>query len=219
MASTAGLWVVVPARGIARGKSRLAAVLDAAQRARLNRWMLANTLEIVSRWQHGLSRCVVVSTCPRILLIARRSGAHALREPRPSRGLNRAIAHALAVVRRRSARSVLILPVDLPLLSVEALDRMVDSMASGVRCVIAPDAARTGTNALLLRARARFDCNFGRESFVRHLDVAKAAGLGVAVSDHPHLWLDVDTPNDFTRWIERSDRRFASRRVLYSGQR
>ena len=219
MARVHGLWVIVPARGIAQGKSRLGPRLDAPERARLNRWMLANTLEIVSRWQQGLSRCVVVSACPRVVFIARRSGADALREPRPSRGLNRAIAHALAVVRRRSARSVLILPVDLPLLSDDALDRMVDSMASGVRCVIAPDVARTGTNALLLRAGARFDLSFGRESFARHLDGAKSAGLRIAVRDHPDLRIDVDTPNDFTRWIERSSRRSASRRVLYSGQR
>ena len=44
------LWFVVPMRGIARGKSRLAEALDPIERDRLNRRLLGRTLQVIATW-------------------------------------------------------------------------------------------------------------------------------------------------------------------------
>src|SRR5438105_4757659 len=64
------LWTIVPMRGIARGKTRLAPSLDQAARARLNRWLFARTLDVIREWRGDLARCVVVSRCPETFEIA-----------------------------------------------------------------------------------------------------------------------------------------------------
>lgn len=195
------LWVVLPARGVGQGKSRLAPVLDIAARTRLNRWLLKRTLGIIARWQGSLCRCIVVSSCAQTLLIAKRAHALALTEPRPGRGLDRAVDHAVGEAIRQGARRVLVLPSDLPTLSVAALDALAVRAVAGNHCVIAPDSARTGTNALLLNARGRFAFSYGPGSCARHVEASRSRGWGVSVCVHPALALDIDTPHDLAVWI------------------
>jgi 2-phospho-L-lactate guanylyltransferase len=187
-------------RGIARGKSRLASVLDRAERSRLNRRLLKHTLEVIRLWQGGLGRCMVVSGCAQTLRTTSCAGALGLREPRPSRGLDRAIAHGIDAAIRRGARAVVVLPSDLPLLTAGALDALLDCAASRCAGAIAPDTAGTGTNALLLKTRARFKFSYGPESYVRHLEEARKHGWDLAIVSHPQLALDIDLESDLVAW-------------------
>jgi 2-phospho-L-lactate guanylyltransferase len=190
------LWVVLPMRGLARGKSRLAPALDQAGRARLNQRMLRHTLAAIAGWLGGLQRCIVVSGCARTLRSAKCAGARSLREPRPARGLDSALRFAAAWAIRCGARGVMVLPSDLPLVTAAALDALLDRSVRGYAGAIAPNAARTGTNALLLKTRARFTFAYGPDSYRRHLREACSRGLSLAVVSHPQLALDVDLPDD-----------------------
>ena len=194
------LWFVVPMRGIARGKSRLAQALDPVERARLNRRLLRRTLAVIATWQGGLSRCIVVSGCAQVMRIAAQAGAVPLVEPRPSRGLNHVVTHAVRRSIRCGARAVVVLPSDLPCLSGDSLDALLDCAAYGIRGVIAPDAERTGTNALLLKTRDRFDFSFGPKSCARHIEAARLHGWRFAICAHPDLALDIDLPRDLLAW-------------------
>ncbi|NUQ37724.1 MAG: 2-phospho-L-lactate guanylyltransferase, partial [Caldilineales bacterium] len=62
--------------------------------------------------------------------------------------------------------------------------------------VIAPDAAETGTNALLLRPPDLLRPRFGPDSFPRHLALAAAAGVEAVIYRSPTLAHDVDLPVD-----------------------
>jgi 2-phospho-L-lactate guanylyltransferase len=194
------LRVIVPIRGIARGKSRLAERLGPDERARLNRRLLEHTLRVIATWQGTASRCIVVSGCPQTLRMAARAKAMAFAEPRPGRGLNHAIGYAVRRAVRSGARAILVLPSDLPRLSVAALDALVRRAPYGYTGAIAPDGARTGTNALLLKTRARFEFSFGPDSFPRHLQAARLRGWRLAICTHPDLALDVDLPADLAAW-------------------
>jgi 2-phospho-L-lactate guanylyltransferase len=188
--------VVLPVRGIADGKSRLAAVLDASARAAFNEWLLKRTLDALQAWRGGLDACVVVSACERAGAIARRYGAHVIDQ---SAGLNAAATLGARHAAERGASSVLVLPCDLPELDARALDALVDA-AHGGDVTIAPDSSGTGTNALMMPARAAFEFRFGADSFARHCDVAAACGLSVVVHRSRALAFDVDTPADYARW-------------------
>jgi 2-phospho-L-lactate guanylyltransferase len=191
---------VVPVRGFGRGKSRLATVLDPLGRARLNRQLLRHSLVVIARALGGLQRCIVVSPCARSLQMATAAGALALPEWRPRGGLNAAVEQAVGHAALRGAGRVLILPSDLPLLSARALGDLVRRAKPPVQVVIAPDRARTGTNALLLRVSARFGFCFGPESFDRHREAAQAHGWRLAVCDVPALAADLDTPEHLAAW-------------------
>jgi 2-phospho-L-lactate guanylyltransferase len=189
-------WIVLPVRGEAAGKSRLAAVLDPVARRRLNRTLLRRTLDTIEHWQGGLARCIVVSPCARTLATARARGVVALREPLPRRGLNRAVSLGTKLASRRGARRVLILPGDLVLLDRAALRAMARAASLGARAAIAPDRAGSGTNALLVPAGARLRFAFGADSFARHVQALRAHGYAVSVRTEQALCFDLDTPRD-----------------------
>lgn len=195
MALARALWVVLPVRGEATGKSRLAAALDPVARRRLNRALLAHTLAVIEAWQGGLARCIVVSACARSLRVARTRGAIALREPAPRRGLNRAAALGVKLARRRGARRVLILPGDLPRLSRWALRRL-ENAARDARAVIVADRRGSGTNALLVPAAGHFAFAYGPGSFAAHLDRLRRRGWRPVAWRDAALGFDLDTPAD-----------------------
>jgi 2-phospho-L-lactate guanylyltransferase (CobY/MobA/RfbA family) len=101
---------------------------------------------------------------------------------------------------------MLILPADLPLLDVAALDRLLEgadaSLAAGNGrpiVVIAPSDARGGTNALLLSPIGIITPQFGEGSLEAHLRAAAAAEASVQLIIDPALGFDLDTPEDLER--------------------
>ena len=200
--TSSDLWTIVPVRGIAEGKSRLAGVLDPLARARLNRELLEHTLRTVAGWCCGLDHCAVVSACRETLAVAERLGAVPVDEGSETGGLNVAIKRGAAYSRGRGARTVLVLPCDLPYLSAAALAAMVEAAASERHLVIAPDRHGNGTNALLASARESIDYRFGEGSCAAHVALAAERGWQVALCRRPELEFDLDTPEDLKRWTE-----------------
>ena len=182
-------------RGFAAGKSRLAPVLEAAARVALNRELLARTLAVVSTWSGAPRRCIVVSPCSDALALAREAGAAGVSEGPRAVGLNRAVRLGVARAAAQCARRVMVLPGDLPFISVEGLNALA-SAASGHQVVLAPDRTRSGTNALLFETATDFECKFGAKSFAAHQAAAKRAGLTVCVVLRSDLQFDLDTPAD-----------------------
>ena len=199
---------MLPLRGFARGKTRLAGTLDGGARGRLNRQLLRHTLKVLARWMGSLERCIVVSPCARALHYAAQRGAGALAQPRPGSGLNAAVEYALRHVVRAGARRILILPCDLPGLSGAALGALSARSAAEPRVVIAPDRARSGTNALLFNAPARVRLNFGPDSLRLHRDSARERGWSHALCECPALMFDLDTPQDLSLWRTRGGSRW-----------
>jgi 2-phospho-L-lactate guanylyltransferase len=195
-----GLWTVIPVRGIASGKSRLAGVMTAAERALLNRWLLAHTLGMVGEWRGDLSRCVVVSSCREALELAARHGAVTVDEGQDATGHNAAAALGAAYARRQGACGVLVLACDLPYLTADALAEMARAAGTSRAMVIAPDRRGTGTNALLVRVEGPFEFRFGEGSYAGHLELAAERGWKTFVCSRPELAFDLDTPEDFALW-------------------
>jgi 2-phospho-L-lactate guanylyltransferase len=190
------LWTIVPVRGLATGKSRLAPVLDAAERAALNRKLLARTLTVVGGWCGAPQRCIVVSPCARALALARAAGATPVREGARAVGLNRAVTLGVARAAAQGARHVLILPGDLPHVGTDALSALAHAAVRERHVVLAPDKSGTGTNALLIGVDTRFAFEFGAASFAAHQAAAQRAGLTLSVVRRADLEYDLDTPED-----------------------
>ncbi len=207
--------VLLPVHGIAAGKSRLASILDAQARADLNRYLLTHTLDVIEQWCGDLAGCLVVSPCDAALALARDAGAQVLREPAGG-DLNAALAFGATYLVSRGATRLLVVACDLPDLSVAALTALNALGVETGNAVLAPDRAGSGTNALLIDARACDIFSFGAGSCKRHLDALARNGYRNVLCERAELAFDLDTPQDHAEWRARRDARIR-RGVRQSG--
>jgi 2-phospho-L-lactate guanylyltransferase len=188
------LWAIVPVKPLRRGKSRLANVLSVNERTDLNRHLLENTLETLKGIPE-IEHVLVVSRDSEALAMARDLGARTVQENKNS-DLNIALARATVIARSYSTRGVLILPVDLPLITPEDIQAMLDKVGEPPVVVVAPDRANNGTNALLVCPAGLIEYEYGESSFERHCDLARKIGARLEICELPSLALDLDNPED-----------------------
>ena len=201
------LHVVVPMRTVSGGKARLGGALDAEEREELVLGMLRHTLDVLSQW-HAPARIHLVSPDAGLLAAAAAvfgdgDGAKLQATEQSGEGLNEALDLAIKSARVAEATSLLVLPGDLPELSLEALDELLfaadaaQAAADGGAIVaIVPSDARGGTNALLLKPIDIIEPAFGVDSFEAHLRAAASADAAVQVVTDSALGFDLDTPDD-----------------------
>ena len=144
----------------------------------------------------GVEDVCVVSPDRVVLNEAQRRGAIPLLQQ--SRGLNPALDEGRRRALELGASTLLVFPADLPLLDEDDV-RAVLRAAEGRAVVIAPDGARSGTNALLIRPPDALPFAFGPDSFEAHLEAARGRGLDFKVCERPHLAFDLDTAGDLAR--------------------
>jgi 2-phospho-L-lactate guanylyltransferase len=182
-------WAIIPVKASPESKSRLAAVLDATERAALVDAMLARVLEAAAE-ARNVDRVALIGT-PRI---APPEGVDQFSEP--GGGLNAAVASAFDEAAAKGARRVVFIHGDLPLITARDLELLAAAPAGEI--AIAPDRHGTGTNALSLplpEARG-FSFAFGPDSFALHNAEAERLGLRIEEIHSPGLAKDVDEPED-----------------------
>lgn len=196
--------VVIAARGGPDAKSRLAPMLSPEDRDTLTTRMLQDMLHKLVHARPAV-RISVVTTTPGIAEAARQRGAAVILQSEPA-DLNDAFNLALEVVAERAPYDmVALLMGDLPL--IEASDLAAAFLLLKTHAVaLAPAVADAGTNAILLRAGARFPLRFGPESFGRHRALAEAAHLSTAMIAAESFSFDVDRPEDLARVVATAPR-------------
>lgn len=192
------LWLVIPIRGLAAGKSRLASVLGAGERLSLNTQWLEALLDAFANLAGGLDCCVVVSPSDDALSHAESRGARALRETGPG-DLNAALEQACGYAREHGAGRILILAADLPEVRSRALSALIEACSTDSVTLVA-DKTGTGTNGMLLPAHAARGFSFGEGSLARHEQWFKTPGQPVSLWRDAGLALDIDTPADLSAW-------------------
>lgn len=191
------LAVIVPMKPFDLAKQRLRPAVNDGERVALARAMLVHVLSTVTASGAGDLR-VLVSADPDVLALAPEHGFTSLIEE--TAGYNDAVRQAILWSQIQGATAALILPADLPQLAPSDVRDLASLAGHAPRAVvIAPDAAETGTNALLLRPPDLFQPSFGPGSFCRHLELACALGINAVIHRHNHLARDVDLPSDL--WL------------------
>jgi len=197
--------IVLPMRTVSGGKARLGEALDAEERQELVLGMLLHTLAVLGAWQ-VCRRIHLVSPDPVLDVATRQTGVNVTVHRQDGEGLNEGIRLGVSAARVEDAASLLVLPGDLPLLSVEALDGLLLAADAGLVAAsggplvaVVPSDAGGGTNALLLHPPDAIAPAFGPGSFEAHLRAAEAAGAAVQVVSDPTLGFDLDTPDDLER--------------------
>jgi 2-phospho-L-lactate guanylyltransferase len=188
------IWAIVPVKPLRRGKSRLAGLLSEEQRTRLNRYLLEHTLTILKEIPE-IEQTLVVSRDPAALALTRSMGGRTVLEDGAPQ-FNTAIKRATIVAQAQGARSVLILPADLPLVEPADLKAFLSQGITPPVVVIAPDRRLDGTNGLFVNPAGLIDYGYGPGSFQRHSMRACEAGARLEVVHSDRFGLDLDLPED-----------------------
>jgi 2-phospho-L-lactate guanylyltransferase len=195
-------WTIVPSRGLASGKSRLAGLLDADRREALNGLLLRTVLAAVAGAEGGLSRCIVAAGADDASQLARSCGANVFFDP-PDQGLNAAMEAARERAISCGASVILALVADLPNATGAALTRLFAAVPAGGAALVA-DKQGVGTTGLLLPAHCRLNFMFGDNSLARHRAALEDQGMEPIIWNDPALTFDLDTPGDYRHWRAQS---------------
>lgn len=148
----------------------------------------------------GASATVVIGSTTEVADLAAAAGAHFVREPTGSEGLNGALAAGAAHALRAGAGSLFVVPTDLAQLCDAALRAVIDALPPAPGCILDPDRHGSGTNVLGVAPATSKVFSFGEYSLERHRERALALGFRIHLHRGRELALDLDLPGDYALW-------------------
>ena len=194
---------LIPAKGFAQAKQRLAPLLSLAEREALAEAMLRGVLEQVIS-ARGVEEAFVVTADARVAQLASSVGARVIRE-QEEKGESKAVTFALAEMKEYGIRTALVVPGDIPLLRSDDIEFVLEQFSAEIStsplALLVPSHDRMGTNALLLSPPDIIQLRFGYDSFSYHLSEVAAKGLQLRVLENERIALDIDEPEDLERFL------------------
>ncbi len=184
-------YAVVPVKNLGISKRRLSAVFTPQERKMLTLAMLEDVLAALK--ESVVDRVLVVGEDPQVRQITEKHDSAYLSTTKTE--LNPAIDEAIALCVKQGASSILVLPADIPLISAQDINRIIE-LATKDRAVVLSPSTNWGTNALYQSPPNLIPACFGPRSFLAH--VRKAYGRGISVRLHfsKGLSADIDSAED-----------------------
>lgn len=200
---------VVPVKGLAEGKKRLANYLGLYDRKRLVQAMLVDVLGAIHR-SRMFVETLVISPDEYIAREAVKNNAVFVRQN--GTGLNSAVHQAEQTVLPREVLAITTVLADLPLLEARDVEELVQISQETPRVVLAPS-SKGGTNVMLRAPPNIIATSYGRWSFAKHLRSAQKKGVAVYSIANPRISFDVDTIEDLRtlRQMDSSEKTNAGR--------
>jgi 2-phospho-L-lactate guanylyltransferase len=177
------LAVLIPVKAFAQAKARLATALTSAERMELAHWTADGVVGAA-----GDHPVFVACDDEAVAAWAERRGASVLWGP--GLGLNAAVNSGIGSLAERGFEHAIVAHGDL------ARPEALTTVARAGTITLVPDQRDDGTNVLSMPTSCGLRLGYGRGSFRRHLERARATGLPVEVRRDALLALDIDTPGD-----------------------
>jgi 2-phospho-L-lactate/phosphoenolpyruvate guanylyltransferase len=217
MTATWPIWGVVPIKGFARAKQRLATALSPGFREALATTMVEDVLAALAG-SARLQGILVVTGDGDAAEAGRRHGAEIFSVAEA--GHTAAVTAAGLALAGRS-RGMLSIPGDVPGTSADEIDALIAGHGAGRAFSIVPAHDGRGSNAILATPPDVVALAYGDDSFLPHLAAARRAGLEPTVRRFEGIGLDVDTPEDLLAlyrkgWATRTQR-FLAGSAEFSG--
>src|SRR5216683_2940456 len=192
--------LLLPVKDLKNAKKRLMSVLTPEERFGLAEAMLADTIRAVQGVRSAENIFVVTNYGP-VMDLARENGWEVLREERQISESD-SVDAASRICEERGVRSLLRVPLDLPLVQPGDIDELLNVECASPALVIVPSRDGTGTNAMLRTPPTLFPSHFGNGSFAKHLAEAGRAGARIIVRRNSRLEMDVDDAADLRALLE-----------------
>jgi 2-phospho-L-lactate/phosphoenolpyruvate guanylyltransferase len=187
-------YILIPVKDLSCAKQRLAQLFTQEERTRLA-WMMLETTFAAATGVRNVDRLAVVTLYPPAISLAQKYGIEAIIETAQT-SESASVDFGSHELKRRGARSVLRLPLDLPLIKTEDIEVILNCGKARQHVVIVPSRDGSGTNAILRSPPDIFPSHFGPGSFRKHLQEAEKAKAECAVIHLPRVALDIDDPED-----------------------
>jgi len=193
---------LVPLKDLVAAKSRLAGLLDPAERRALARAMVEDVLSVLAAHPQ-VSTVTLVSDDPGAKMLADKYGArHWLERSLNCRGLNPVIAHSCDLLLAESDQPIIVLHGDLPCLGADDITAVLDSLTESGGLTVGCDRHGQGTNLLAFDSGSIPEFTFGEDSCARHCESTKSRGIPAQLLHRPGIALDIDEPQDLALLIQ-----------------
>ncbi len=186
--------VLIPVKRFSRANERLREVLSPSAREGLARVMLGDVLSNI-RLCGKADALFVVTAEPEAMETGRAMGMEIIAEE-TQEGESSSVYFAMKKCAEMGARSVLVVPGDIPCAPPGEFDAVMEKDDGEKRIVIVPSRDGTGTNALMMNPCGVMKPSFGNNSFPRHKEMARAAGIAFSSLTLSGIGLDIDGPED-----------------------
>lgn len=177
-----------------KSKTRLSPALDLNQRKKLTELLLLDTLEKVCTLKN--SEIILVSS-EKLKLPSKFDDLVILDEKNGGNGVNDAIGLANEYIKNNYFSESMIIPIDLPLLSIDNLKEVImcsREFDEGI-CIV-PSRRYDGTNLLLRKPNLIIDTFYDNNSFYNHIKAATEKKKIVKIFNFESLMMDLDVFED-----------------------
>jgi len=194
------VWAVVPLKNIRQAKQRLAPLLTPDERSEL---MLAMVCDVLTALQgaRGLAGILLVSRAPEAAELARDFSVDLYAEAAGADLSESVQAAGGYLMANRAAAGTLIVPADVPLVTPTDINNVLHDHD---RLTLVPDSEGDGTNCIASTPPNLIRYRFDGHSFKPHAEAAYGIGITPRIVRNENFGIDVDTPRDLLRILERA---------------
>jgi 2-phospho-L-lactate guanylyltransferase len=195
------IWAIVPVKELAGAKQRLSGMFPPEFRQGLVATMLEDVLAALSR-STRLAGVLVVTVDPTLAELARRFGARVLAEG-AREGHTGAVTGGIRTLRAEGVAGMLTIPGDVPGVTAEEIDRLLDAHGEAPAFTIVPAHDGRGSNTIIASPPDLVPLAFGNDSFLPHLEAARQRGIEPTIMRLDGIGLDIDNPEDLLAFASR----------------
>ncbi len=192
-------WILIVAKELEHAKSRLGAALPPEER-RLLADAMFNDVMAAALASARADRIAVVTSDGALLARAEALGALPIDEKFP-RGLNVAVALGTRELAMHGADTICTLLSDIPLVTGDDIDAVLDTMRPGPSVVLVPSRDFSGTNIIARSPGDIIATRFGTMSLVKHLEDCRHRGVACEVLRLQRPALDLDLMADLAEFV------------------
>ncbi len=188
------MWCIIPIKSLNQAKHRLKHVLYPEERQDFFKAMFEDVLSTMMSVP-DFEQVAVATVCPAACIIAKKYGAIVLSTSQDE-GQTAAVERSAKILDARGITSMLVIPGDVPLVTVEEIKIVLDLHEKAPSMTIVPAQDELGSNCIALSPTIAAPLRFGPNSYFPHLETARKLGLSLQSPKLTGLGLDIDTPED-----------------------
>ena len=188
------MWGIIPIKSLNQAKHRLKHVLYPDERQEFFKAMFEDVLSTMMSVP-DFEQVAVATVCPAACIIAKKYGAIVLSTSQDE-GQTAAVERSAKILDARGITSMLVIPGDVPLVTVEEIKIVLELHEKAPSMTIVPAQDELGSNCIALSPTIAAPLRFGPNSYFPHLETARKLGLSLQSPKLTGLGLDIDTPED-----------------------
>jgi len=192
---------IIPVKTFENAKTRLN--LSSNQRSQLCKIMFEEVISTVSQ-SDKINKIIVVSKDKSLKELAEKFDFIQLGDE--ELGVNAAVSIADDFLRDYEIDASVVLPQDIPLMTTDDLDNLLNFTESSKSILIVPSRRFDGTNALVRKPSSVMETHYDEDSYKIHLKTGKAISAKTSLVLIKRIMIDVDNQHDIEFLLKQNEK-------------